>query len=244
MKITLKYPLLVVSIAFDAALTEKPKHLHVLISTLLQTVVLHQNILIRPSKTTCVVTKRKYPSDLSSIVYVKPNIWNEYIKLNINSALRSFLYQWFSLSSIAKLETFGLNKPILNLVNDYLGFRIQRTKIGSSFSDWAIASGGVPEGSILGPLLFNILVNLFLFIEKPDICKFTGENLFFSCGGDLSVILKSLEHVWKFFLRWFNLNSLKTGPGKSQYMILEKSLKTRYCLLNMSIIVILKVYSG
>ena len=74
MKITLKYPLLVVSIAFDAALTEKPKHLHVLISTLLQTVVLHQNILIRPSKTTCVVTKRKYPSDLSSIVYVKPNI--------------------------------------------------------------------------------------------------------------------------------------------------------------------------
>ena len=197
MKITLKYPLLVVSIAFDAALTEKPKHLHVLISTLLQTVVLHQNILIRPSKTTCVVTKRKYPSDLSSIVYVKPNIWNEYIKLNINSALRSFLYQWFSLSSIAKLETFGLNKPILNLVNDYLGFRIQRTKIGSSFSDWAIASGGVSEGSILGPLLFNILVNLFLFIEKPDICKFTGENLFFSCGGDLSVILKSLEHDMK-----------------------------------------------
>ena len=197
MKITLKSPLLVVSIAFDAALTEKPKHFHVLISTSLQTVVLYQNILIRPSKTTCVVTKRKYPSDLSSIVYVKPNIWNEYIKLNINSALRSFLYQWFSLSSIAKLETFGLNKPILNLVNDYLGFRIQRTKIGSSFSDWAIASGGVPEGSILGPLLFNILVNLFLFIEKPDICKFTGENLFFSCGGDLSVILKSLEHDMK-----------------------------------------------
>ena len=138
MKITLKSPLLVVSIAFDIALTEKPKHFHVLISTSLQTVVLHQNILIRPSKTTCVVTKRKYPSDLSSI-YVKPNIWNEYIKFNINSALRSFLYEWFSLSSIGKLETFGLNKPILNLVNDYLVFQIQRTKIGSSFSDWAIA---------------------------------------------------------------------------------------------------------
>ena len=196
MKITLKSPLLVVSIAFDIALTEKPKHFHVLISTSLQTVVLHQNILIRPSKTTCVVTKRKYPSDLSSI-YVKPNIWNEYIKFNINSALRSFLYEWFSSSSIAKLETFGLNKPVLNLVNDYLGFRIQRTKIGSSFSDWAIASRGVPGGSILGPLLFNILVNLFLLIEKPDICKFTGENLLLSCGVDLSVILKSLEHDMK-----------------------------------------------
>ena len=38
---------------------------------------------------------------------------------------------------IAKLEAYGLEKPSLNLVNDYLSFRKQRSKIGSSCSDWA-----------------------------------------------------------------------------------------------------------
>ena len=67
---------------------------------------------------------------------------------------------------IAKLETYGLNKPILNLVKDYLGFRKQRTKIDSSCCGWANVSRGIPVGSILGSLLSNIFINVFLFIKQ------------------------------------------------------------------------------
>ena len=45
---------------------------------------------------------------------------------------------------ISKLEAYGLDKPTLNLVNDYLGFRKQRTKIGPSCSDWANDTRGIP----------------------------------------------------------------------------------------------------
>ena len=66
---------------------------------------------------------------------------------------------------IAKLEAYGLGKT-LHLLRDYLSNRKQRTKIGSSFSDWWDIICGIPRGSILGPLLFNIFINDMLFLSQ------------------------------------------------------------------------------
>ena len=92
---------------------------------------------------------------------------------------------------IAKLDAYGLDKPSLNFINSYLRFRTQRKTIGSSYSDWANVTRGIPQRSILRPLLFNNFISdIFFFIEKSDICKFADDNILFSCGDNFSVVLK------------------------------------------------------
>ena len=56
---------------------------------------------------------------------------------------------------IAKLNAYGVDRNALKLVYDYLSDRSQKTKVGFSFSDYLGIIYGVPQGSILGPLLFN-----------------------------------------------------------------------------------------
>ena len=122
---------------------------------------------------------------------------------------------------IAKLECYGIDKASLTLVLDYLSRRKQRAKIGSSFSSWYDITIGVPQGSILGPLLFNIFINdLFLFIEKSEVCNFADDNTLFSGNKNLDCVFSNLNSDLNNVIEWFKINSLKANPGKFQFMVL------------------------
>ena len=122
---------------------------------------------------------------------------------------------------IAKLDCYGIDNIGLSLILDYLSRRKQRTKIGSSYSSWYDIIRGIPQGSILGPLLFNIFINdLFFVITLSEVCNFADDNTLYSSNKDLLIVFRNLETDLNNVLAWFNINSLKSNPGKFQFMVL------------------------
>ena len=78
---------------------------------------------------------------------------------------------------LVKLHAYQVDIKSLKLLQDYLSNWMQRVKLDSTFSSWLKILLGVPLGSILGPLRFNISLNIMLwFVEITDICNFADQS--------------------------------------------------------------------
>ena len=121
---------------------------------------------------------------------------------------------------IAKLNAHGFSLTALKLVHNYLSNRKQRTKINSTYSSLLEIIFGVPQGSILGPLLFNIfLIDLFFIIEDTDIASYADDNTPYVIADNIDGVIKSLEEASEILFKWFNDNLMKINADKCHLLV-------------------------
>ena len=132
---------------------------------------------------------------------------------------------------IAKLAAYGIDQNALRLIASYLNVRMQRCKTGNSYSEWFDILIGVPQGSVLGPLLFNIFINdFFFFMEDCSVCNFADDTTIYTSDKSILNVISKIEKDTTNALDWFQNNSLVPNPDKFQIMFLGTKNKIKLCL--------------
>ena len=125
---------------------------------------------------------------------------------------------------IAKLHAYGFDTDALKFIYSYLKGRKQRTKIDSSHSSFAEILFGIPQGSILGPLLFNAYIcDLFYDIDDLDFASFADDNTPYSCLSDMISVLEQLKGGIGKILYWFKKKILKGNADKYHLITSSKT---------------------
>ena len=121
---------------------------------------------------------------------------------------------------LAKLNAYDFDKNLLEIMRYYLNIRWQSTNIKTTSSSWSALLKGVPEGSVLGPILFNIFLNdLFFVLKETDVCNFGDDTSPHACDISLDKLLMRLEHDSVLAVCWFERNYIKLNNDKCHLII-------------------------
>ena len=124
---------------------------------------------------------------------------------------------------LQKLYRVGVRGKLLKLLKSYLSGRTQRVKVNDMFSRITRVTSGVPQGSLLGPLLFLILIN-----DLSDSCDFTwpllcaDDSKLVSCGLPASNLQCDVDKLFN----WCRESNLTVNPAKSNRLCFLHSSET------------------
>ena len=118
-----------------------------------------------------------------------------------------------------KLQSYGVTRPLLSLLKDFLSDRLQRVVLNGQTSDWMQVLAGVPQGSILGPLLFLIFIN-----DLPDSLEsmvkiFADDTSLFSLFCDQRTSSDNLNRDLGRISEWANQWKMSFNPDPSKQVV-------------------------
>ena len=124
---------------------------------------------------------------------------------------------------IAKLSAYNFSDEALSWIYSYLTNRRQCVRINNTHSQLETIISGVPQGSILGPILFNLSINdLFFFVVLASLYNFADDNTLSAFATTVSGLIKILESESEVVIDWFKINKMVVNPDKFQAIILDK----------------------
>jgi hypothetical protein len=125
---------------------------------------------------------------------------------------------------VTKLHAYGMNMKSTKFLTSYLSGRKQRVKMAGITSDWLNVEKGVPQGSVLGPALFNIFINdIYGFILHAKLFNYADDNTLSCIANTIVEVKEILTKESKVAIQWFKSNMMEANPGKFQVMLLSKS---------------------
>ena len=125
---------------------------------------------------------------------------------------------------LKKLQSYGVEGNEFNWFTNYLTSRKQRVSLDGTYSDWANILKGVPQGSILGPLMFLVFVN-----DLPNIVDTCTVNLYtaddttiYYSNKDPKLVQSTINSDLESIVPWIGMNGLKMDVSKTQMMTLQR----------------------
>ena len=121
---------------------------------------------------------------------------------------------------IAKLKCYGLDQHAVEFVRSYLSNRYQCCKINNTLGDWRNIIAGVPHGTILGPILFNIFLNdFFFFLNDANLCNYADDSTLYTYNKKLETVICNLRQEFSMLSNWFYGSYMVLNPGKCHFML-------------------------
>ena len=127
---------------------------------------------------------------------------------------------------LSKLEHYGFRGHIQEFIRNYLSSRRQYTLINSTHSSTQNIQYGVPQGSILGPLLFLIYINdIQHSTTKTELRLFADDTALFMHNKDLDILTHEITHEMELVKKWFISNKLALSLNKSNFILFHSKRK-------------------
>ena len=124
---------------------------------------------------------------------------------------------------LAKLNAYGVSRDACRLLICYLCNRKQRVRVHGDSSEWSTINRGVPQGSVLGPLLFNIFLNdLFYCDIDSAICNYADDNHLCNSRKSIDDLKVAIEKDAFQAFTWFKSNNMDANPDKFQLIAMNR----------------------